>query len=77
MSIPSATLPCSFLHTPARAKQGVGAWEGLRRVLPQIDFGSRSGNVSFPLTEQLPASVICCGPICPVGITATIYGVYF
>lgn len=71
MSIPSATLPCSFRHTPARAKQGAGAWEG------QIDFGSRLGSMSFPLTEQLPASVICCGPICPVGITATVYGVHF
>ena len=77
MSIPSSTCPCSLLHAPARAKQGVGAWEGLRRVLPEIGFGSCSVNMSFPLSEELPASLICCGPVCPVGITATVHNVYF
>lgn len=64
MPIPSSIPPCSFPHTPGRAEQGAGVWEGLRRTLPRIALRSCLGNLPFLLTEELLDLLICCGHHC-------------
>lgn len=53
MTLLSSIPPCSFPHTPGRAKHRAGPWKELWRVLPQRDTGNCLGNIlpliSYPL----------------------------
>ena len=74
---------CLFLLPPFPAPSYTHLPEPNKQLAPGTQESFASGRFwelfrqhVFPF-EQLPVSMICCGPICPVGITTTVYSVYF